>query len=230
MGQLVIFWVIFRDFRGGGILHSRKGNYDPKDGGQNLILEKGCLRSVLAPLPSTSLKAEDSREAPDRFGSVTVWGWNGSSGSGFRFRRFLFKKGSWWTFRIFSIFSAQGSPRCREGRGGTAFHWKSQDVGGFSRAGGVSSGREGVCGKFFGGGAYYFFSGPKFPPRGFLCFSTFLKERTVPVPLSVSGKTALTVPVSDSGSVPEPPCKFQAPKIWKFRARKKCNSIQPAIP
>ena len=24
-----------------------------------------------------------------RFGSVTVWGWNGSSGSGFRFRRFL---------------------------------------------------------------------------------------------------------------------------------------------
>ena len=26
-----------------------------------------------------------SREAPVRFGSVTVWGWNGSSGSGFRF-------------------------------------------------------------------------------------------------------------------------------------------------
>ena len=24
--------------------------------------------------------------APVRFGSVTVWGWNGSSGSGFRFR------------------------------------------------------------------------------------------------------------------------------------------------
>ena len=33
------------------------------------------------------------REAPVRFGSVTVWGWNGSSGSGFRFRRFLCKKG-----------------------------------------------------------------------------------------------------------------------------------------
>ena len=28
-----------------------------------------------------------------RFGSVTVRGWNGSSGSGFRFRRFLCKKG-----------------------------------------------------------------------------------------------------------------------------------------
>ena len=27
-----------------------------------------------------------SREAPVRFGSVTVWRWNGSSGSGFRFR------------------------------------------------------------------------------------------------------------------------------------------------
>ena len=33
------------------------------------------------------------REAPVRFGSVTVWGWNGSSGSGFRFRRFLCQKG-----------------------------------------------------------------------------------------------------------------------------------------
>ena len=29
------------------------------------------------------------RVAPVRFCSVTVWGWNGSSGSGFRFRRFL---------------------------------------------------------------------------------------------------------------------------------------------
>ena len=28
-----------------------------------------------------------------RFGSVTVRGWNGSSGSGFRFRRFLCTKG-----------------------------------------------------------------------------------------------------------------------------------------
>ena len=36
---------------------------------------------------------EICREAPVRFGSVTVWGWNGPSGSGFRFRRFLCKKG-----------------------------------------------------------------------------------------------------------------------------------------
>ena len=33
------------------------------------------------------------RETPVRFGSVAVWAWNGSSGSGFRFRRFLCKKG-----------------------------------------------------------------------------------------------------------------------------------------
>ena len=32
------------------------------------------------------------RETPVRFGSVMVWGWNGSSGSCFRFRRFLCKK------------------------------------------------------------------------------------------------------------------------------------------
>ena len=34
-----------------------------------------------------------NRVAPFRFGSVTVWGWNGSTGSGFRFRRFLCKQG-----------------------------------------------------------------------------------------------------------------------------------------
>ena len=32
----------------------------------------------------------------------------------------------------------------------------------------------------------------------------------VPVPLSVSGQTVLTVPVSGSGSVSEPPCSFFA--------------------
>ena len=31
----------------------------------------------------------NDRVAPVRFDSVTVWGWNGSRGSGFRFRRFL---------------------------------------------------------------------------------------------------------------------------------------------
>ena len=32
--------------------------------------------------------------APVRFGSVAVRGWKGSRGSGFRFRRFLWEKGS----------------------------------------------------------------------------------------------------------------------------------------
>ena len=38
---------------------------------------------------------------------------------------------------------------------------------------------------------------------GFGSWETVL---TVPVPLSVPGKAVLTVPVSGSGSVPEPPC------------------------
>ena len=37
--------------------------------------------------------SENHREVPVRFGSVTVWEGNGSSGSGFRFWRFLCKKG-----------------------------------------------------------------------------------------------------------------------------------------
>ena len=55
--------------------------------------------------------------------------------------------------------------------------------------------------------------------RVFQCFSTCLTGKdgsgsgcgswktvpAVPVPLSVSGKTVLMVPVSGSGSVPEPP-------------------------
>ena len=40
-------------------------------------------------------------------GSVTVWGWNGSSGSGFRFRRFLCEKG----FSVFQyIFKGKDGP------------------------------------------------------------------------------------------------------------------------
>ena len=85
------------------------------------------------------------REAPLRFGSVTVWRWNGSSGSGFRFRRFLCKKG-------FSVF--QYSLTGKDGSGSGFGSWKT--------------------------------------------------VLAVPVPLSVSGKTVPTVPVSDSGSVPGP--------------------------
>ena len=40
-------------------------------------------------LQSERMWFSNSREAPVRFGSVTVWGWNGSSGSGFRFSRSL---------------------------------------------------------------------------------------------------------------------------------------------
>ena len=48
------------------------------------------------------------REAPVRFGSATVWGWNGSSGSGFRFRRFLCKKGFFFVFQ-YSLTGKDGS-------------------------------------------------------------------------------------------------------------------------
>ena len=78
--------------------------------------------------------------APVRFGSVTVSGWKGSIGSGFR----LHKKGS-------SVFQC------------------------------IFKGKDG---------------------SGFGSWKTVL---AVPVPFSVSGKTVLTVPVSGSGSVPEPP-------------------------
>ena len=74
-----------------------------------------------------------------RFGSVTVWGWKGSIGSGFRFRRFLYKKG-------FSVFQ---------------YIFKGKDSSGSG------------------------FGSRKMVPA-------------VPVPLSVSGKTVLTVPVSGS--------------------------------
>ena len=82
-----------------------------------------------------------------RFGSVTVRGWNGSSGSGFRFRRFLCKG---------FFFVLQCSFTGKDGSGSGCSSWKTVPA--------------------------------------------------VPVPLSVSGKTVLTVPVSGSGSVPEPPC------------------------
>ena len=94
------------------------------------------------------------REAPVRFGSVTVWRWNGSSGSGFWFRRFLCKKG-------FSAF--QYSLTGKDGSGSGFGSWKTAPA--------------------------------------------------VPVPPSVSGKTVPTVPVSGSGSVPEPPCIFQVHNV-----------------
>ena len=50
------------------------------------------LDSVLQPPPPLKTLTDINREAPVRFGSVAVRGWNGSSGSGFRFRRLLCKK------------------------------------------------------------------------------------------------------------------------------------------
>ena len=38
----------------------------------------------------------------------------------------------------------------------------------------------------------------------------------VPVPLSVSGKTVPTVPVSGSSSVPEPPCRKGSPGAFQW--------------
>ena len=56
------------------------------------------------------------RVATVRFGSVTVRAWNGSSGSGFRFRRFLCKKG-------FSLF--QYTLTGKDGSGSGFGSWKT---------------------------------------------------------------------------------------------------------
>ena len=63
-----------------------------------------------------ALDSDMCREAPVRFGSVTVRGWNGSSGSGFRFRRFLCKKG-------FSVF--QHNLTGKDGSGSGFGSWKT---------------------------------------------------------------------------------------------------------
>ena len=59
--------------------HRRPIERNPSGQGNDVKLRYGAQRKTKAGRP--------------RFGSVTVWGWNGSSGSGFRFRRFLCKKG-----------------------------------------------------------------------------------------------------------------------------------------
>ena len=80
-----------------------------------------------------------------RFGSVTVWGWNDSSGSGFGSAGSFGRRGFWWNQHSSTETDCSGS--------------------------------------------------------GFGSWNT----ETVLVPLSASRKTVLTVPVSGSGSVPEPP-------------------------
>ena len=71
-------------------------------------------------------------------------------------------------FGYFLFFSprgrGRGCPRRRDG-GGRIFSGKSQEGGLPVGGGGGARGREGVCGEFGGGGgAKYFFSGPKCPP------------------------------------------------------------------
>ena len=60
----------------------------------------------------------------------------------------------------------RGSARRREG-GGAIFLLENPKEGGVSRVGegGGARGREVVCREFGVGGAKYFFSGPKCPPR-----------------------------------------------------------------
>ena len=75
-------------------------------------------------VPSLSCEMPIFQGAPVRFGSVTVWGWNGSSGSGLRFRRFLCRKG------VFCV-SVQFN---RKGRFQFRFRFLEDGSGGFSSA------------------------------------------------------------------------------------------------
>ena len=83
-----------------------------------------------------------------------------------------------WTIRIFFIFFllGEGEGRVRAGRGGSGsvfFTENPNKGGGFPGVGAGSRGREDVWGIFGGGGAKYFFSGPRRPPR-------FLVRRPIP--------------------------------------------------
>ena len=83
---------------------------------------------------------------------------------------------SWWTFRIFFIFSALGEGNVESeaagGGVGPVFSWKSQGGGrGSPKKGGVGPGAARVSAASLGGwGAWakYCFSGPKFPPSSCL--------------------------------------------------------------
>ena len=80
----------------------------------NAVHDLSCILDRSSPVNILNLHALKNcfgsvfRVAPVRFGSVTVWGWNGSSSSGFRFRLFLCDKG----FSVFqhSLTGKDGSP------------------------------------------------------------------------------------------------------------------------
>ena len=80
-----------------------------------------------------------NREAPVRFGSVTVRGWNGSSGSGFRFRRFLCKKG----FSVFHYTLAG-----KDGSGSAFGSWENGSGGSGSAFGFGKNGSDGSGSRF----------------------------------------------------------------------------------
>ena len=74
----------------------------------------------------------------------------------------------WWTFRIFFILfcSGRGKGESEEPGGGWVGFLLKVPGGGSPREGGGPRGQEGVCRELGGGGRkYYFFVGPKFPPK-----------------------------------------------------------------
>ena len=142
-------------------------------------------------------------EAAVRLGSVTVWGWNGSSGSGFRFQRFLCKK------RFFCVFQYSFNRKERfwfrfrflengSGGSGSAFGFGKNPVSPYPLNLGVT------------------ISPPKF--RGRAPENTVKRGASDTPPPKFRGEmappkfrgmglqgTVPTVPISGSGSVPEPP-------------------------
>ena len=76
---------------------------------------------------------------------------------------------SWWTFRIFFIFFllGEGESGAPGGGGGGRFLIENPRRGVSRRGRGRGAGRVSAanCGIARGGGAIYFFSGPKCPPR-----------------------------------------------------------------
>ena len=94
-------------------------------------------------------------------------------------RRFGIFNVAWWTFRIFFIFFCLGEGKGESeapGAGGGGDIVLKIPGGGGGLPGGWRRGGEGPggCLRGIGGGAKYFFSGPKFPPRlPFFYFGVF---------------------------------------------------------
>ena len=85
------------------------------------ILKEGRIDVKSLNFIKLELMPAQNREAPVRFSSVTVRGWNSSSSSGFRFRRFLCKRG--FSAFQYSLTGKDGSGFgfLENGSGGSAF-------------------------------------------------------------------------------------------------------------